>query len=350
MRIVKPIKAPMKTERPFLSLCVIFKNNEDTIRPLLESVHEIFDEYVFTDTGCTDETRKLIESFGEANSEKLFKITDFEWCDDFAKARNANFEAATGKWRVFLDTDDVLVHGDNLRTLVQRTEKEHPHIQGLFVPYDYDLLEELPTMRIVRWSKDWSWSDAIHERLVSSQETGRELLAAISNKDSLHVKHRRKTVEMRNEALYRNARIARREYDSNPEKGYKARLARTIAMQLKLDGLFSEARPYLEEVADHYGNIAEGKQACADLSRFEASCGNLQSSLQYAKKAGPSYEAIVYHAMGEWNKCIEAGTKASVAGQQTTHEAFCLNGSLRRCVSRTQRLISTTQLPPLSRL
>ena len=321
MRVIKPVPKDTTTKQPFLSLCVIFRNNEDTIRPLLESINGHFDEYVFTDTGCTDLTRKLIESFGEQTDGKV-KITDFEWCEDFAKARNANFGAASGKWRVFLDSDDVLMHGENLRGLVAKTEKEHPHIQGLFVPYDYDVLEELPTMRIVRWSNDWSWCDAIHERLVSKQDTVKEILAAISNKDSLHVKHRRKTREMRDEALHRNARIAIREYEKNPEPGYKARLARTIAMQLKLEGKIKEARPYLLEVAENYGNIPEGRQAYADLSRFEAADGNLQSALQYAKKVGPSYEAIVYHALGDYAKCIAAGTKASVAGQQTTHEGF----------------------------
>jgi glycosyltransferase involved in cell wall biosynthesis len=323
---IRPIKLPniTRVQQPFLSLCVIFRDNEATIRPLLESVVDHFDEFVFTDTGCTDETRKILESFGDLVRErgKSFVMTDFEWCDDFAKARNANFRAASGKWRFFLDTDDVLIHGENLRALIEKTERNHPHVEGLFVPYDYDVLEELPTFRLVRWGSHWSWADAIHERLISSKPLPPQALAQIENSETLHVRHKRKDEASKDRALRRNAAIARRDYATTEDLAYRARLARTIAMELKLDGKLDEARPYLREVGDTYPNLPEGRQAYADLSRLEASADNLQSALGFAKLAGPAYEAIVYHAMGNWVRCIEAGTKSSVAGQQTTHEGF----------------------------
>jgi glycosyltransferase involved in cell wall biosynthesis len=326
---IRPITRPLKalTDRapkPFLSLCVIFRDNQDTIRPLLESVVDHFDEFVFTDTGCKDDTRKILESFGELVRErgKAFALTDFAWCDDFAKARNANFKAATGKWRFFLDTDDVLVGGHNLRSLIEKTEKEHPYVEGLFISYDYDVLEELPTLRLLKWGSHWNWTDAIHERLVSNKPLPNNALANIENKDTLCVKHRRKSEEDKDRALRRNAVIARRDYETTTDKDYKARLARTIAMELKLDGKLAECRPYLKEVGATYPTLPEGRHAYSDLSRLEANDGNLHSALKYAKLAGPAYEAIVYHAMGEWVKCIEAATKSSVAGQQTTHEGF----------------------------
>lgn len=326
MKPIRPIKLPtnIRAPQPFLSLCVIFRNNEDTIRALLESVVDHFDEFVFTDTGCTDETRKVIESFGDHVREqgKTCVITDFEWCDDFAKARNANFRAASGKWRVFLDTDDVLVGGENLRRLIEKTERNHPHVEGLFLPYDYDVLEELPTFRVVKWSPQWYWTDAIHERLVSKQGLPPHALATVSDKDTIHVRHRRKDEAAKERALRRNAAIARRDYATTDDAAYKARLARTIAMELKLDGKFADAKPYLELVGNTYPNLPEGRQAYADLSRFAAADGNLETSLQYAKLAGPAYEAIVYHAQGNWEKCVEAATRSSVAGQQTTHEGF----------------------------
>jgi glycosyltransferase involved in cell wall biosynthesis len=326
LKPIRPIKIPtvVRAPRPKLSLCVIFRDNADTIRPLLESVAGHFDEYVFTDTGCVDATRDIIKSFGEhvVSEGKQFVLTDFEWCDDFAKARNANFAAASGVWRFFLDSDDVLVHGENVRAVVERTEKNHAGVRGMFIPYDYDVLEELPTLRLVKWNSSWHWSDAIHERLVHGGQLDPAALAQVSSKDTFHVKHRRKTDEDKDKALRRNAKIARRDYETTEDLDYKARLARTIAMEFKLDGKLDEARPYLIEVGKHYPNLPEGRQAYADLSRFEAAAGNLQSALGFAKLAGPAYETIVHHAMGSWEKCIEAATKSSVAGQQTTHEGF----------------------------
>lgn len=322
MKAIKKPTPPVK--RPFMSLCVIFRNNEDTIQPLLESVYGLFDEYVFTDTGCTDNTRKQIQLFCDSTDIiARCVITDFKWCDDFAKARNANFAAATGKWRMFLDSDDVLVYGENLRELIERTEKNYPGVEGLFVPYDYDVLEELPTMRLVKWSRHWGWTDAIHERLVCSENLPQNALAAIEQKTSVHVRHRRKSPAQRDAALRRNGAIAIREYgrtDVAPD--YKARLARTIAMELKLDGKLDEAEPYLREVATNYSHLPEGRQAYADLSRYFASKGDLDAALDLAGKAGPSYEAIVHHAKGDFKDCITAASKASVAGQQTTHEGF----------------------------
>jgi glycosyltransferase involved in cell wall biosynthesis len=318
MKRLKPLSTKPK---PFLSLCVIFRDNLLTINKLLDSVKDHFDEFVFTDTGSEDGTRQAIEQFATTTPGKVI-INDFVWCDDFAKARQFNFEAASGKWRMFLDSDDVLCPALNMRQIVSNIESRHPQIRGLFVPYDYDNLEELDTMRLVRWGNSgWQWTDAIHERLSSTVPLPDGSFGNLNAKE-LYVKHKRKSQAEKDTALRRNAAIAIREYEATDDAEYKARLARTIAMVHKLDGNIDAAEPYLKEVAAAYGHIPEGHQAWADLSHFEVSRGNLQTALAYAKNAGPSYEALVLHKMQDYKKCIQAATKASVAGQQTTHEGF----------------------------
>ena len=315
IKTIKSLKLPTKI--PTLSLCVIFRDNIDTIEPLLNSIRNVADEYVFTDTGSTDGTRSKIQHFLKSAKGK---ITDFEWCDDFAKARQANFQAATGRWRMFLDSDDVLVGGETLRNFIHRLDTEAPQIAGAYISYDYDIMEELNTMRLARWDCGWYWSDSIHERMVADRLP--ENAIAKLNPEQVCVRHRRKDQKQKDTALRRNAVIARREYALTTDVEYKARLARTIAMEMKLDGKFDEAMPYLEEVGNVYGAIPEGKQAFADLARFAGREQNFQSALQFAKKAGPSYEAIAYSAMGDDLKCIEAQNRGAAAGQQTTHEGF----------------------------
>ena len=289
---------------------------------MLASVKDHFDEYVFLDTGSVDGTRKVIEGFfAEDCTGKQTKIADFVWCDDFAKARQANFEAATGIWRMFLDSDDVLVHGENLREIVMKGPAAHPNLQGFFVHYDYDVLEELPTMRLVRWTRAWRWCDAIHERLVSDVPLQPDALAQLPAAD-LSVVHRRKTIEQRDNALRRNADIAHREYNATADEEYRGRLARTIAMELKLQGKYDEAAVYLREVGEKFPTLPEGRQAFADLFRFAAQQKDFDTALGFAKRAGPSYETLAHAAMGNHAKVLSRGAVAMNAGPQTTHEGF----------------------------
>ena len=55
----------------------------------LESVEGLFQEIVVVDTGSTDRTREIAPQFGA-------RVFDFPWIDDFAAARNAALEHATG--------------------------------------------------------------------------------------------------------------------------------------------------------------------------------------------------------------------------------------------------------------
>jgi len=341
--MAKPIKiSPLKKPpaRPGISLCVIFRDNEDTIGKLLDSVEGHFDEFCFTDTGCTDLTRGIIETFAVKVHPVPVKITDFAWCDDFAKARQANFEAATGRWRMFLDTDDELIRGETIRDTVAICDK-NPKIQGWFVGYDYDRLEELETMRCVKWSKAWSWQDAIHERLVSSEDMDAHGFARVT-KDRFAVRHKRKTAEDKERALRRNAAIAEREYLTTTDPEYKARLARTMAMTAKLDGDFERAIPLLKEVGDGYPHLPEGKQAYADLSRLYASNlkgQQLDVAEGFAKKAGPTYEAIVAYQKQDFAKVIHKHTCATgIMGPQTTHEGFLFEKALGPAIAAESAL------------
>lgn len=86
-----------------ISLCLIAKNEEGFIGECLASVKGFADELVVVDTGSTDATVAIAESFGA-------KVVHFEWIDDFAAARNVALEASTGEWILLLDCDERLVH------------------------------------------------------------------------------------------------------------------------------------------------------------------------------------------------------------------------------------------------
>lgn len=88
-----------------LSVCVIARDEEAVLARCLGSVQAVADELVVVDTGSTDRTVEIARSFGA-------RLGSFAWGDDFAAARNAALDLATGEWILWLDADDYLAPQD----------------------------------------------------------------------------------------------------------------------------------------------------------------------------------------------------------------------------------------------
>jgi glycosyltransferase involved in cell wall biosynthesis len=87
--------------QPKISLCMIVKNEEKSLATCLNSVKDLVEEIVIVDTGSTDNTVKIAESFKA-------KVEHFQWCDNFAIARNEALQYVQGEWVLVLDGDEVL--------------------------------------------------------------------------------------------------------------------------------------------------------------------------------------------------------------------------------------------------
>ncbi len=74
----------------------------------------VFDEIVVVDTGSVDRTREIAREHGA-------KVFEFAWIDDFAAARNAALQHATGDYAFWLDADDVIepARRETLRALLE---------------------------------------------------------------------------------------------------------------------------------------------------------------------------------------------------------------------------------------
>jgi glycosyltransferase involved in cell wall biosynthesis len=84
-----------------LSLCAIAKNEAHRIADCLTSVKNFVDEIILVDTGSSDRTIEIAKQ----HKAKVFR---FEWCDDFAAARNFALSHAKGEWILVLDADEIL--------------------------------------------------------------------------------------------------------------------------------------------------------------------------------------------------------------------------------------------------
>lgn len=90
-----------------VSLCMIVKNEEDTLPRCLSSVKDIVQEIIIVDTGSTDKTKEVAHTFTD-------HVVDFEWIHDFAAARNHAFSLATQEYILCLDADDVFREKDRV--------------------------------------------------------------------------------------------------------------------------------------------------------------------------------------------------------------------------------------------
>jgi len=105
-----------------ISLCMIVRNEGNTIARCIDSVKEIPDEIVIADTGYTDNTKEIVRIY-----------TD-EWFDDFEAVRNFAFKQATMDYILWLDVDDVLLDVD-CQKFLDLNKNLTPFIDAVNMPY-----------------------------------------------------------------------------------------------------------------------------------------------------------------------------------------------------------------------
>ncbi|WP_448163015.1 tetratricopeptide repeat-containing glycosyltransferase family 2 protein [Bacillus mobilis] len=96
---------------PFLSACLIVKNEERMLKNCLESLKDVLEEVIVVDTGSTDATKEIAKEFTD-------KIYDFEWKNNFSEARNFAASKATGEWIMAIDADEN-VDSEQLKNVIE---------------------------------------------------------------------------------------------------------------------------------------------------------------------------------------------------------------------------------------
>ena len=104
-------------QNPTISLCMIVKNEEENLPRCLDSAREVVDEIVIVDTGSTDRTVEIAESYGA-------RVFNHSWEGSFSKARNYSLKYATCDWILILDADEELDKEDvpKLKKITKNTE------------------------------------------------------------------------------------------------------------------------------------------------------------------------------------------------------------------------------------
>ena len=153
----------MRKQKMTLGLCMIVKNEEETLGRCLESVAGIFDEIVIADTGSTDRTKSVAMRYTD-------KIYEYPWHYDFAAARNFSFSRAKSDYLMWLDADDVLLDTDREKLLALKSRLDGS-VNAYYFRYDAAFDENgnvalyFYRERIVKRSCEFRWESPVHETL-----------------------------------------------------------------------------------------------------------------------------------------------------------------------------------------
>lgn len=88
-------EAKTKDVKPNVSVCILTKNDENTIQECLESVKDFAKEIIVLDIGSTDNTVNIVRTYTN-------RIWGIKWNLDYSEVCNGFFKYATGEWILFL--------------------------------------------------------------------------------------------------------------------------------------------------------------------------------------------------------------------------------------------------------
>lgn len=251
-----------------ISLCMIVRDEEETLERVLASVAGIVDEINIVDTGSIDRTREIAYRFTD-------RVFDYPWHDHFADARNFSFSHATQDYILWLDADDVIEEADRQRFTALK-QSLNPSIDHVIMPYKVGFDETgkpavvLLRTRLVRRDRDYRWVGAVHEDLD---------VYGTSLESDVGITHKKlKPYTDRNLQIYRKLL----------EKGedFSARDLFYFATELKDHQLYEEAvKVYKQMLEADSGWIEENIRACLGMAECYGRIGDQKKRFASLTKA-----------------------------------------------------------------
>ena len=189
--------------KPVLSLCMIVKNETENLPRCLASAQPYVDEIVVIDTGSQDGTPEIAIQFGA-------KVEYFEWCDDFAAARNYSLSQASGDWILVLDADEELVV--NSENFLEKINGEPEFLMFSLIrteANDQEGMTPLHTIRLFRNLPEIHYVNRFHEQLIYQGEViSEQLVGQLESLKILHYGYLKEQVQQKN--INRNIPILER--------------------------------------------------------------------------------------------------------------------------------------------
>ena len=238
-----------------LAGCYIVRNEAAVLGRSLESIKGQTDELLVVDTGSTDDTVQIAQSYGA-------RVLSHPWQDDFSEARNFALDELTADWVVFLDADEYFTPETrgNLREEIQAADAAGTDlllIQWRNIDADTGAhLVDVYTPRIFRRKPTLRYEGRIHEQLRENGENVKRV--AVIPEERLLLMHTGYSTHLSRGKAERNLRLLLMDLAESrqPETLY-------MALAEAYDGLDDEAMA----MKYAYMDIANGRQSSTYASR-----------------------------------------------------------------------------------
>lgn len=197
---------------PLISLCTIVRNEERHLARCLESVRDLVDEIVVTDTGSTDGTLDIARRFGAV-------IQEIEWPNSFAEARTRSVQPARGDWIFYLDADEFLDEPNRarLRDLRARLAPLHVYLMRQVSPAPGGNVFEADQPRLFPRLDGLRWTFRVHEQVLGFlREHGCKVVPT-----AIRIQHSGfEGTSSREQKLARNLALLLDDLRDHPENGF----------------------------------------------------------------------------------------------------------------------------------
>lgn len=195
-----------------LTISILASNRKDTLPKCLESIKPLLEqvdsELIITDTGCDEELLETISKYTN-------NIITFEWCKDFAAARNVGLSNACGEWFMFIDDDEWFEDVDELIDFFNSGEEKEYESANYVVRnyYTKDGVEysEWVVGRIFRIYENTKFIGRVHEYVEKNGGKLKQLVSYVH-----HYGYAFETEEKRIEHSKRNISLLEKEIEADP--------------------------------------------------------------------------------------------------------------------------------------
>lgn len=322
-----------------LSVCMIVKDCAESLGDALSSIPKIYDEIVIADTGSSDNTKEVAESFGA----KVYDYVDPDpievdgnvYLGDFAAARNFAFSKCSGTYVFWFDSDDMIwsrVDGNGVTSFEKYWRKLCVDGDMDMVGMAYDYQHNLDGDCTMRHSRErfvrqgnWVWRSPIHEVLCHSWERYK---GASIPEDEARIVHISLGEEDADRKHKRNLAVAMRHLDRQGGQG-EPRLHMHIGNSLLGLGRQEEAIEHLKKYLDGSSwqqeryiiqlSIAE---CYRQLGRIDEQRRAIFDAVSIDPETREAYIELanLYLQMEDWSKCLHwADHAASIEKTNTTY-------------------------------